>query len=135
MPRVFLVVFLATAIAGCGDDLTSRPPTTPTTPSVTETFTGTLTRNGGATHPFVGSSSGTVTATLTTVAPDASVIVGLSVGTWNGNACQVVIAKDNAVQGSVVVASASSAGNLCVRIYDTGHMVNPVSYLITVVHP
>jgi hypothetical protein len=135
MPRVFLLLLLATAIAGCGNDLTSTPPTTPTAPTVTDTFTGTLTRNGGVTHPFVGSSSGTVTATLTSVAPDATVVVGLSLGTWNGNACQVVLAKDNAVQGSIVVASASSAGNMCARIYDTGHLVNPITYQITVVHP
>ena len=65
-------------------------PDAPTAPTVTETFTGTLTVNGATTHPFpidaiVG---GTVTATLKTIAPDGDSVVGLSLGTWNGSTCQ-----------------------------------------------
>jgi hypothetical protein len=135
---LLLLATLATAAAGCNDD----DPTTPTTPTnpnapltFTQTFTGTLNTNGGSTSPFVASTGGTVTATLASVTPDATVAVGLSLGTWTGSACQVVIANDNAVQGATVTGTVTSAASLCVRIYDVGRVTAPLNYSITVVRP
>jgi hypothetical protein len=122
------------ALAACSDD-----PITPTNPSpaptFTETFSGTVTRNGAATHNFSSQASGTVTATLTTLAPDSALIIGFSLGTSNGSTCKLEITKDDATQGTVVTGGVSALGNLCVRIYDVGNVVNPVTYDITVVHP
>ena len=135
--RHLLVLALAAALgaAACGDD-DNTTPTTPTTPATTtDIFPGTLTQNGGVTHSFVTARSGTVQATLTSVAPDSTLILGFSLGTWNGNACQSVIAKDNAIQAAVLVGTANSAGTLCVRIYDVGNLTEPVTYQIDVVHP
>ena len=56
-------------------------------------------------------------------------------GTWNGNACQLLLTKDNAVQGSAILGSASAPGNLCVRIYDVGQFTEATDYEVTVVHP
>lgn len=134
MARLTLAVFLALAASACGDSATTTP-TTPTPITLTDTFTGTLTRNGGVTHTFAASNSGSIVVTLTSVAPDSTLVVGLSLGTWNGNACQVVLSKDNAVQGSNVIGSASSAGNLCARIYDVGNLASSIAYQIDVAHP
>jgi hypothetical protein len=101
----------------------------------TETFTGALNTNGAASSPFTAKTGGTVTATLTTVAPDATIVVGIFLGTWTGSACQVVVANDNAVQGAVISGTVTSAASLCVRIYDVGKVVSPVNYTITVVRP
>lgn len=128
-----LAAFVAGA-AACGDDPTT--PTTPTPPAtVTETFSGSVTRNGAATHTFATQASGTVTATLTTLAPDSALVIGLSLGTFNGSACQLVITKDDATQGTIVTGGVSTLGSLCVRIYDVGNITDPVTYDITVVHP
>lgn len=121
------------AAAACSNDLVTTPTTTTPPATSAETFTGMLTRNGAATFPFASGAS-TVQATLTTLAPDSTLLVGLSLGTWNGTACQIVIANDNATQGISVVGSASTTGNLCVRIYDVGKIVEPASYQIDVVH-
>jgi hypothetical protein len=102
---------------------------------VTEVFAGELNRNGAATHPFLAGASGTVTATLDTLAPEDTAAIGLSMGTWNGSACQIVIANDNAAQGALVIGAASTAGNLCVRVYDVGKIPALASYQVTVVHP
>jgi hypothetical protein len=132
--RLLLVVFtLITAACGGDDDATPTEPTT--LPPVTETFSGTLTVNGGVTHPFNSLISGPVTATLTALSPDSTVTIGLSLGTWNGVACQVVIADDLAIQGRVVTGRATSGGSLCVRVYDVGKLVEPTSYEIQVAHP
>ena len=122
-------------LAACSDDPTT--PTTPTAPPlVTQTFSGTVNKNGAVTHNFTTEASGTVTATLTTLAPDSTLVIGMSLGTWNGSTCALIITKDDATQGTVVTGGVSSLGSLCVRIYDSmGNITDPVAYEITVVHP
>lgn len=137
--RLFLPTLAALTLAlvtvACGEDEPSTPtnPTTPTT--VTETYADGIGRNGARTHNFSSSASGRVTATLTTLAPDSALRVGLSLGTWNGSNCQLIITNDSATQGSVVIGDTSSFGALCVRIYDVGNITEPITYEITVVHP
>src|SRR5687767_921099 len=96
----FLCLVSALALVSCGDDTPTAPDPLPTPVTVTENFSGTVNRNGGQTHTFNSSASGTVTATLVTVAPNNELVVGFSIGTFNGSACQIVIAKDNATQGA-----------------------------------
>lgn len=134
MLRVFIPLLVSVMAAACGDDDVTTP-TGPTAPAtVTETFSGTLDRNGATTHSFT-TDGGTVTATLTTVSPDSETVVGVSLGTWNGLACQIVIANDRATQGTVVIALASGSGNLCVRVYDATGLIQATSYEVQVVHP
>jgi len=132
-----LVFSLAALAASCGDS--TPTPTSPGTPSsTTETFTGTLTRNGAQTHQFGASAAGLITATLTTLTPDSSAVVGLSLGTWNAlsNVCQNILANDSATQGTVLTGNVSTTSALCVRIADsTGALPQPESYTITVSHP
>jgi hypothetical protein len=137
MPRLFraaMLLALALTFSGCDDDNT--PLTTPTPPpTTTETFSGMVNRNGAVTHPFSTQASGTVSATLTTLSPDSALVVGFSMGTWNGAVCQIVLANDSATQGTVVTGGASALGSLCMRIYDVGNIVDPIAYEFTVVHP
>lgn len=141
IPAVLLAAALA-VVAGCNDKNTpttpTTTPTTPTTPNTTtETFTGTLNMNGAVTFPFVAGAAGTVTATLTTVAPDSSIAIGLSLGSWTGSACQISIANDSATQTTAVPGTVSAPASLCVRVYDTGKVTaaQPVTFTVTVVHP
>ncbi len=133
--RVLLAVFLVGAAACSNTPIT---PTTPTTPNTfTEVFTGTVNMNGGASHFFVSQKSGTVIVALTSLAPDATQLVGLSLGTWTGAACQVVIANDKATSSSALTGAVGGAGSLCARVYDIGSITagSPVSYEITITHP
>ena len=135
MLRTLTVVLLALALSACGED--DETPTSPTAPTMfTATFTGTLTRNGAQTHTFSSQASGTVTATLTSLAPDSSVRVGLALGTWNGAVCQVVLPNDSAAVSTVVTGGVSALGSLCVRIFDAaGTLPQPTVYEIVVMHP
>ncbi len=134
MTRRLTVLLIAIAFgSACSED---RVPTAPTpTVPITEVFQGTLTINGGVTHPFNSTASGTVQATLTALGPDSTVLVGLSLGAWNGNACQIILAKDDATQSSTITGTASSAGGLCVRIYDVGKLAEAATYEVQVTHP
>ena len=135
MRQIMVLAFAAALVAsGCGDDSTPSAPT-PTTPNITESFSGTLTQNGGVTHTFVTARPGSVTATLVAVAPNNTAVVGLSLGTWNGNACSIVIAKDNAVQSSAISGTVGGAGPLCVRVYDVGRLTGAITYQVDVIHP
>ncbi len=131
-----LVVAGLAAAAACG----SSTPTTPTTPgsptTVTNTFNGTLTKNGAVTHSFTAAAAGSISATLTDVAPDATQQVGLSLGTWNGAACTLVIANNNATKGTAVSGTINSAGLFCVMLNDAaGTIGDAVTYTVTVTHP
>jgi hypothetical protein len=120
------------AMSSCGDDV--QTPTLPTPVPITETFSGTLTVNGAATHPFAASTAGNLTATLSNIAPDDAT-VGVSLGTWNGSACAILIADVSAVKGRVVYGTVNQAGQLCVHIQDVGRLAGAADYEIVVEHP
>jgi hypothetical protein len=136
-----LLFALTTGVAGCNKNnantVTTPTPTTTTTPTVTETFTGTLNMNGGVTFPFTATAAGTITLTLASLAPDATLPIGLSLGTWTGSACQIVIANDAAAQTAVVTGTVTSAASVCARVYDTGKVTAaaPVNFSVSIVHP
>jgi len=143
MRRLFpgvLLLALATSVAGCNDSTTNTvntptTPTTPTTPATTETFTGTLHLNGAETYNFTAASGGTVVITLTGL-PDGTPPVGLSLGTWTGSACQIVIDNSNAAQSAIVTGTVTSAASLCARVYDAhGTIATPADFTLTAAHP
>lgn len=135
------VVMLAVSACSGGDDVTT-PSTTSQLPE-TQAFNDLLTVNGAKTHTFVTPRSGTVTATLGTLTlpvegdpvPSYNVALSLALGTWNGSACQIVLANDLATPGTSIVGFASSTGTLCVRVSDVGQMIEPLNYLVRVTYP
>lgn len=129
------VLAFALVQTACSEGINPSVPTDPGNP-VTDTLTGTLTRNGADTRPFSVTRSGSVTATIASLAPDNTVTIGLSLGTWNGTACSAVISNDSATVGTSVVGAADREGRLCVRVYDAdGTLPQPTDFELTVVHP
>lgn len=135
MQRVLISV-LAVSVSACSG-LIDELPTTPDPVFTTETFTGTLTVNGGQTHQFFTSATGAVTATLTSLGETPSdTMVGFSMGTLAGATCNIVLANDQAVVSTVLNGTVSTlGGTLCVRMYDVGKLTAPVAYTFTVSHP
>jgi hypothetical protein len=123
----------AGAASACGGTV-AQTFTTPTTTS-TDTFSGTVTRNGGFIHPFATQQAGTVTASYRSIGTDNTIALGLALGTWNGSACQILLVNDNATAGVTVSGAVSGAGSLCVRVYDVGYVTDPLTYEVQVVHP
>ena len=137
----FLTTFFALAIpalgaAGCNSDTTTPTTTTTTAPAtqVTEAFSGSLNINGAVTFNFAATAAGSVNANIKSVSPATTAILGLALGTWNGVACQVVIANDAASAGVTVTGTNSAAGNLCVRVYDVGKLTAAQSIEVTITH-
>ncbi len=132
---IFAVILPVLAMVGC--DNPGTVPVTPTTPGVatTESFSGSISVNGATTYQFSATSRGSVTATLTTVGPDSTIVIGVALGTWNGTSCQVLLANDAAAQGATVLGSVSGVGVLCLRVYDVGKLTATATYTVDVTHP
>ena len=137
MNRVTYLIFtLALAATACTSNSNPVTPAATTVTTFTIDFTGTLTQNGAFSFPFVVQSSGTLTAAIVSLVPNH--LVGFGLGVWDGVACQTVpgIWNDRAGIASIVTATATAAGSLCVRIYDSqGGIIDPVDFDVQVVHP
>lgn len=130
-----LIAALAVSVSACSG-LIDELPTTPDPVITTETFTGTLTINGGQTHQFFTGATGAVTATLTSLGDEPPAKVGFSMGTMAGATCTIVLRNDSAVVTSVLSGTVSTLqGALCVSVYDTGALTKSVDYTFTVSHP
>lgn len=131
-----LIASLAVTVAACSG-LIDELPTTPDPVISVETFTGTLTVNGSATHPVFTGATGEVAATLTSLGEAPPERVGFSMGTLSvTGVCSVVLKNDNAVVNSALTGTVSTLqGSLCVSVYDTGALSGPLEYTFTVSHP
>ena len=136
----FFVLSSAVMLPSCGEDTPTAPDVTPPV-TVTDTFSGSISSNGAASHNFTATAAGTVTTTLAAVGPDAlgadgtALVVGFGIGTWSGTTCTIVQAQDRAVQSSVLYSNVNASGDLCVRVFDVGNVTTPVDYTVRVVHP
>ena len=130
------LAMLALGGAACdnGDGTTPTTPTNPT-PTITETFAGSITINGAATFTFPTTASGLVTATLRSITPITTIQLSLAMGTWNGTNCQVVLTNDRTSQGGSLTGNVGGAGTLCIRISDIGQVTQQTGFEVVVVHP
>jgi hypothetical protein len=136
MTRYALLAVLAIVAIGCNSSETTGTTTAPSVlPAAVDHFTGTLTPNGALTFPFAVQGSGAVSAIVDSVVPDSAIVFGMSLGTWNGTACQVVLPNDQVIQGAGVSGATTTSGSLCVRIYDVGNLVQPETFVVEVGHP
>jgi hypothetical protein len=131
-----IVLAALTALAGaCGSTPTVLAPTPVT---ITETYSGTLIPASAGVFTFTTLTGGSVVETLTALGPDNTKTVGLSLGTFNGVVCTVLIDNPAALQGFSFNATTSSVGTYCVRVYDNGSTTAdgvPYTFTITVAHP
>jgi len=140
--RVLMLIPIAGMASACGSSSSTTTPIGPSLPTVlTETFSGTLTHNAAYTHPFSVTAAGSVTVFLISSTnagnlADNQITLGVSLGTWNGASCAIVIANDNVSPGSNITGTATAAGNLCVRVYDVGFVPSSSdNYELLVDHP
>jgi len=128
-----LTVIAALATAGCGSNSSTSTPTEPSPIAVTETFSGTLTVNGLQVLTYAVTRAGTTSAQLLELS-DSTATLGLSLGTWNGTACSIVIANPSATLNTTVTGTAQSVGNFCVLINDVGKLTDAVDFTVAITH-
>ena len=88
------------------------------------------------TTSFQSIQAGTVTAIIDSLVPmpPTGTGIGVSLGVWNGTSCEQVTFNDNASVGSGVAGLANGAGNLCARVYDSGKLIEPTDFTVTIKH-
>ena len=132
--EVLLLALLVLAVGACDDDNSTPTNPTPTPVATTETFSGVLTVNGARSFPFA-SNAGSVTATMTALAPDPLTVIGMAIGTWTGTTCQIILANDQSSINAMVNGAVTTTGTLCLRVYDsTGQLTEPVNFSVAVQH-
>ena len=89
-------LLIATTFIGCSSGNTPQVPTQPSPVTITQSFSGTLTVNGAQTHSFTVDRAGTVSAQVKSLSDQAATL-GVSLGTYNGSACTIIISKTDAV--------------------------------------
>ena len=122
-------VAAALALAACG----GSSATTPTAPSTTDTFTGTIAAGGVDAHTFAVAQAGSLTVTLTTLSPQSTITVGLGLGQPSGATCSLISTDNTAKMGSVEQTTLD-VGSYCVAIYDLGNVQGSDTYTLTVNH-
>ena len=129
----FSPLLLAATFIGCGSNDPVDIPTQPTLVTITQSFSDTLNINGARTHSFTVDRAGTVSAQLKTLS-DQAATVGVSLGTFNGVACTIIISNTAAVLNTTVTGTAQSTGQFCVWVNDVGKLTAGLDYTIDVTH-
>src|SRR5947209_6948579 len=95
--QLLLAALIVTATA-CSDNgaTTITSPAPPTSGGITEAFPGTLALNGAQSFSFTATTSGSITAKLTTLAPNTP--VGVWLGVWDGARCAFGAGREDATQ-------------------------------------
>jgi hypothetical protein len=134
-----LIVVSALAAAGCssGDDASSSLPATPSSPLVTENFSGTVQVGGSDAHPFTVTSSGfQISLDLTSVGPPSTITMGFGIGSWDGTTCSPLSGGYGNYQASTTpqLGGNINAGAYCAIVFDVGNQSAPVTYTAVILH-
>lgn len=136
--RCVVVMGLALAAGSCGpnDPIAVEPAVLTGTPSIVETFSGTLGVQGAGLATFTVNQGGQVNITLVSAGPPATITVGLGVGTPAvANTCSLLSNTPAQAGSAPQLAGPLNAGTYCVEVYDVGNVVNTIQWTITVAHP
>ena len=128
-----MILGLVLLAPACSDPV-APPAPTPVTPTITETFTGTLGLLGTNTHQFSVAQVGGLTVTISDINPDATLTFGI--GAQSVVSCTVLQQLTRAPGGATaqLVGTITAPGNFCVQVFDSSGLQEPVTYTLTVLH-
>jgi hypothetical protein len=135
-PMAWQAAIAALAIAGTSCS-TLDVPTAPAAGPFTEVFTSQLGVRGTATRSFTVNEPGTVSLTLTSIGPPATLAVGVGVGIPNGNGagCNLTQSVVAGASSSPQITITADGGAYCVRVFDVGNLTGDVTFSVSVLHP
>ncbi len=135
--RLGVGVLLAVGAAGCNSG-TINQVLTPSPATVTNSFSGSLTQGATNIYTFTVGAYGPVTVTLTSVGPLSTMGLGVGIGLWDGANCGAALQYNTAAKmGTAAMAPNMTAGNYCLRVYESGNIPTDwtVTYSVDVLHP
>ena len=130
---VVMAVALSSAACGGGSDTPTSPTTT--TPTVVDTYSGTIAIGGITTHAFPTASGGTISIVIESVGPVSTQALGPGVGVWDSSTCTLALSTSAATQGLTYEATTNALGNYCITLSDPGSFTEANTYQVRVTHP
>jgi hypothetical protein len=133
----------ALAAAGCNSSTadtsaaSSLLATAPTSPLVTENFSGTVLTGSNDAHSFtVTSNNSPITLALTTAGPPATITEGFGVGQTIAGSCQLLSGGFGNYTASTTpqLSGTIPTGTYCVMVYDVGNQTAAITYTVVVNH-
>ena len=135
-----VLVALTLTVGACsGSTSTDSSLTSPSATLVTESFSGSITQNGTAIHPFAVKTTGnSLLVGFTSVSPSSLTALGMGIGTWDGTTCGLNLSQnDSAKVGNTGLSGTAQLGNYCIRVYDGGNITDSTitaTYTLQVQH-
>jgi hypothetical protein len=134
-----LLVAAALLATGCssGDTPSSSLPIGPSSPLVTENFSGTVQVGSSDSHPFTVTSDGfQITVDLTTAGPPSTITMGIGVGSPASGSCQLLSggSTSGTAASTPQLTGNIAAGNYCLAVFDIGNQSAPITYTVVVNH-
>jgi hypothetical protein len=131
---VICAAALALAAAACSDPVAPNAPV-PVTPTITETFAGTLTIGGTDLFTFTVNQVGGLQVTLASIQPSAAVQLSVGTPSTSTGVCEALSGL-TAVAGpnAQLSGTATVPGSFCVSVTDIGNLVEAVNFTILVLH-
>ena len=127
-----LVAATAGLSIACGDE--PGLGVTPVETSRNVSFSSTIQAGGFAWRSFQVERAGKVTVQYVAIAPNADLVMRLSVGTFDGTNCTVTSTLDTAPQATGPQITVDvTAGDYCVRLADLGNVTQISTFSILVV--
>ena len=141
-PLLAAAVCLLAAVGCSNNDSSGTSPaallaSAPTSPLVTDTFTGTVQAGSSDSHPFtVTANNFQVTLAMTAAGPPATIAEGFGVGQTIGGTCQLLTGGFGTYTASTTpqLAGTLPSGAYCVMVYDVGNQIGPITYTVVVQH-
>ena len=127
-----VVLALALLCTACGNDNGTSTTAPSTTTPVTETFASVVTPLGQTSRTFSASQAGSLTASLISTDPPATVGFGIGIPRPAGGC--FLNAAVNGTPGAQLTSSVD-AGSYCVVVYDPGALARTVNFTVSIVHP
>jgi len=126
------VLLAALLHVACGDDATTSPTETTSSPS-TITWTTQLGPRGSASRSLQVDHAGTVSVTL----QSAPVPVGLGIGVpqASGSGCRTSLSTTATAAGSPQLTTPVEEGRYCVIVFDVVGLTDPITFTVEVVQP
>lgn len=146
MKSLRLVPVLVVGLSlGCHNSTATAPSTATTTtttdvasPTMTDTFSGTLPVGGSTFFPFTVGQYGTVNATLAGIGGPgvpSTVQVRLGLGNITDSSCSTSTMSIVAASTATEVTATDQPGTYCVDVSDVGNLFEDATVSLTVAHP
>lgn len=136
LTRLAAVSAVIVGSIACGGKKTPTQPDAPAYERKTAVFSGTVAKGGSTAFMFTVVNPGDIQVAITELGPSSTLVMGVALGFWEAatQTCVEQLRTTSATLNVAFAATPSSPGEYCTAIFDTGNVVVPSDFKLTVTH-